>query len=75
MKIELVGTGSIGAKQLSASTLINDEILVDVPNGIIKRLKQTGHDILKIKVILITHLHGDHFLDIPFFMLEKYLIS
>ena len=72
MKIELVGTGSIGAKQLSASTLINDEILVDVPNGIIKRLKQTGHDILKIKVILITHLHGDHFLDIPFFMLEKY---
>lgn len=72
MKIELVGTGSIGAKQSSACTLINDEILVDLPNGIIKRLKQTGHDILKIKVILITHLHGDHFLDIPFFMLEKF---
>ena len=75
MKIELVGTGSIGAKQLSASTLINDEILIDVPNGIIKRLKQTGHDIKKIKVILITHLHGDHFLDIPFFMLEKYFYN
>lgn len=72
MKIEMIGTGAISAKELSACTLINEEILVDMPNGTIKRLKQTEHDISKIKVVLITHLHGDHFLDIPFFMLERY---
>ena len=72
MQIELIGTGSIGAKQTSACTLIDEQILIDMPNGIIKKLKQTSHDVLKIKKILITHLHGDHFLYIPFFMLEKY---
>lgn len=72
MKINLVGTGSIGSKKMSACTLINDEILVDMPNGIVKKLKQSNCNILDIKVILITHLHGDHFFDIPFFMLEKY---
>ena len=72
MNIELVGTGSIGAVQMSASTLIDNKILIDLPNGIVKRLKQTDHNILDIETCLITHLHGDHFLDIPFFMLEKY---
>ena len=72
MKIEMIGTGAISAKELSACTLINEEILVDMPNGVVKTLKQTDHDISKIKVVLITHLHGDHFLDIPFFMLERF---
>ncbi|MCI8276516.1 MAG: ribonuclease Z [Clostridia bacterium] len=72
MEIKFIGTGSIGAKSFSASTLIDKEILVDMPNGFCKKAKQLKEDILKIKVILITHLHGDHFLDIPFFMLEKY---
>ena len=30
MKIEFVGTGSIGAIQLSASTLIDDKLLIDM---------------------------------------------
>lgn len=72
MEIKLIGTGSIGALQSSASTLINKEILIDMPNGIVKRIKQLGENVLNIKVIIITHLHGDHFFDIPFFMLEKY---
>lgn len=72
MKLKLIGTGAIGALQSSACTLINDDILVDMPNGIVKRMKQLGVDVSKIKRILITHLHGDHFLDIPFFMFEKF---
>ena len=66
MKIQFIGTGSIGAFQSSACTLLDDEILVDMPNGAVKKLKQFGIDINKIKSVLITHLHGDHFLDIPF---------
>ena len=72
MKIKLIGTGSIGATQSSACTLIDNEILIDMPNGIVKRMKQMGVNVSKIKKVFITHLHGDHFLDIPFFMFEKF---
>ena len=72
MQLKFVGTGSIGALQSSACTLINDNILIDLPNGIVKRMKQMNIDVSKIKKILITHLHGDHFLDIPFFIFEKF---
>lgn len=75
MKIEFVGTGSIGALQSSACTLIDDKLLVDVPNGIIKRLKQTGHEISKIENCIITHLHGDHFADIPFLILDRFFYN
>ena len=73
MRLKLIGTGSIGALQSSACTLINENILVDMPNGIVKRMKQLGVDVSKIKRILITHLHGDHFLDIPFLCSKNFL--
>lgn len=72
MQIKLIGTGSIGAKQSSACTLINEEILIDMPNGIVKKLKQLNCDVSKIKAVLITHLHGDHFADIPFFLFDRF---
>lgn len=72
MKIEFVGTGSIGATQSSSSTLIDNKLLIDMGNGIIKKLKQTGHQIKDIENCLITHLHGDHFGDIPFLMLDRF---
>ena len=62
MKINIVGSGSIGSLDMNASCIIDDYILVDVPNGIIKYLKYLNYDILKIDTILITHLHGYHFL-------------
>lgn len=72
MQINIIGSGSIGSKHMSASTLIDNHILVDTPNGLVKYIKNFGFDILKIDTILITHLHGDHFFELPFFMLEKY---
>lgn len=41
-------------------------------NGIIKKLKQTGHRIADIENIIITHFHGDHFADIPFLMADRF---
>lgn len=71
MKIELIGTGSVSAPQLSPSTLIDDKILIDAGNGIVKKLKQLGHSILDIESCIITHLHADHFADLPFLIIEK----
>lgn len=68
MKIQFIGTGSIDSNSRSASTLINGEILIDCGNGIVKTFKQMGTDIRNIRAILITHLHGDHTFDLPFFI-------
>lgn len=73
MKIDFIGTGSIFSKNNSASYLINDNILLDIPNGTCKSLKRLGKNVCDIKYIFITHFHGDHFLDIPFLLSEIYV--
>ena len=67
MNVELIGTGAMYTKYNGASTLINDDIIVDMPNGTIKQLLKKNYKPEKIKTILITHLHGDHTADLPFF--------
>ena len=42
MKIKTVGTGNIYVADRSACTLIDDHILVDCGNGIVKTLLQQG---------------------------------
>ncbi len=70
MKLRMVGTGSIAGQSRSASTLIDDKILVDCGNGIVKTIPEQY--IPKIDVLLITHLHGDHFLDTIFLILCRH---
>ncbi len=72
MKVELVGTGAIYSKYNSACTLVNGEMLVDVPNGVLKQLINSHHYPEKIDKILITHMHGDHIADIPFLLMYMY---
>lgn len=71
MKIKMIGTGAISVKERSACCLIDEKILVDCGNGTIKTLLQYDIDITKIDTLLITHLHGDHFLDIPFLIMLR----
>lgn len=73
MKIKTVGTGSIWTKERSACTLIDNKILVDCGNGTTKTLMEQDVDIYKIEVVLITHFHMDHFLDLPMFILTRSL--
>lgn len=72
MNIELIGTAAIYSKYHSACTLINEDMMVDMPNGTLKQLMRTGHEPKNINKILITHLHGDHTADIPFFLMYLY---
>lgn len=68
MKIKMLGTGCIYTKYNSATTLINDTILVDAPNGSLKQFLKNENDINKLNTILVTHMHGDHTADIIFFL-------
>ncbi len=72
MNITLIGTGAIYSKYNSACTLINDDMIVDVPNGILKQLLRKNHIPEKINKILITYMHGDHTADIPFLLMYLY---
>lgn len=73
MKIKLIGTGAMYTAYNSACTLIDNKIIVDMPNGTIKQLLKENINVGLIDIILITHMHGDHTADIPFFL--KYIFN
>lgn len=60
MNVKLVGTGAIYTKYNGACTLVDNKLIVDMPNGTLKQLLKKGIDCKNIKTILITHKHGDH---------------
>ena len=70
MKVRLLGTGAIYSKYNCASELIDDKILVDVGNGILKELRKINYDLTKLEMIIITHLHADHYADLPALILN-----
>ncbi len=71
MKIKVIGSGSMWNAYNSASYMIDDDILVDMPNGMCKYLFRMNINPMNINNVLITHFHGDHFFDIPFYFLLK----
>lgn len=71
MKVELIGTGCIGTRQNSAASIVNKKILIDVPNGICRTLRNLNKPLNYIQTVIITHYHGDHIFDLPFLLLEK----
>ncbi len=63
MKIDIVGAMCTWTKELSTSYIIDDEILFDVPESSFKTLLN-DYDLKKIKLIVISHFHSDHFIDL-----------
>lgn len=75
MKILTLGSGSIFAKAYSSSFLIDDTLILDVPNGIVKQLKRLNVDTALIDTCYISHFHADHFFDLPFLLMEMGLFK
>ena len=71
MKVTVIGSGSIWTKCNSASYLIDEDIMMDFPNGACKYLYRFGVVPSTIKYVLLTHFHGDHYFDMPFYILNK----
>ena len=71
MKVKVVGSGSMWNKYNSACYLIDNNIMVDFPNGACKYLYREDINSNIINHILITHFHGDHYFDLPFYILNK----
>lgn len=71
MKIQMIGTGNIASTSNSASVLINNHILFDMPNGNLKAMLRQKIDILKVDTVIISHTHADHCFDMPFLLWYK----
>lgn len=70
MKVKILGTGSIYSKSNCASLIIENNILIDIGPGTIKQLIKENYDLKEIDTILLTHLHSDHVLDFPTFIVN-----
>ena len=71
MKVSIIGSGSMWNKYNSACYLIDDNIMIDFPNGACKYLYRLDIIPNQIDNIVLTHFHGDHYFDIPFYLLNK----
>ena len=71
MKIQVIGSGSMWTKYNSACYLIDDKIMIDFPNGACKYLYRLDIIPNTINNIILTHFHGDHYFDMPFYLLNK----
>ena len=75
MKLRTIGTGRILELYSSASTLIDGRILVDCGFGVVKNLVKFKVDFEKIDTVLITHLHADHFYELPALVLKMTVLD
>lgn len=69
MKIEMIGTGAIWTKYNSSCALVNNDMILDVPNGTLKNMLRLELNPEEINTVVITHMHGDHIADLPFLLL------
>lgn len=71
MKVTVIGSGSMWSEYNSACYMIDNNIMVDYPNGACKYLYRLGLKPKSIEHLLITHFHGDHYFDVPFLIYNK----
>lgn len=72
MKIRCIGTGTMGSTQRgNQSIMVDDEILFDIGSGVVKKIEQLKVYTKPIKYLLITHVHADHFVDLPNYLIGR----
>ena len=80
MKILFLGTGAAdwqkekmsGEHRRNASLLIDDILLIDPGPGVLDAAKEFSVDLSKIRYVLCTHTHADHFNASTLKELQKY---
>ena len=71
LDLTFLGTGNAFAPtRYWSSFLANGKYLFDAPPTLMPHLHKLGFDPRDIEVIFISHFHGDHYLGLPFALLE-----
>jgi ribonuclease BN (tRNA processing enzyme) len=72
LELSFLGSGNAftpGGRYWS-SFLLNGRYVIDAPPTILPHLKRLGVPLADIRAVFISHFHGDHFLGLPFLLLE-----
>ena len=64
MNIQVIGHGNLMNDAFYPAFLINN-VLICAPNGVLKQLQKMEVNIDDINVIVIPHMHGDQYFDLP----------
>jgi ribonuclease BN (tRNA processing enzyme) len=77
LDLTFLGSGNAFAStgRYWSSFLLNQRYLFDVPPTALAHLKRLGRPPADIRVVFITHFHGDHFMGLPFLLLEYVHLS
>ena len=71
MKINVIGSGTMGSVTKGNQSILIGDILFDVGSGVVKKMEQLGLATKNVNYILITHSHADHFADLPNFLIGR----
>lgn len=71
MNIQMIGNGNITSDNFNTSFLINNHTLVETPPGVLNELKRMNKNIDNISIIIISHLHGGHYLELPTIIIHE----
>lgn len=81
MKLQFLGSGDAFGSGGRFNTCFHLErathgnVLIDCGASSMVAIRKWGVDPNKVSTVLVTHLHGDHFAGLPFFLLDAQLIS
>ncbi|MEO8458387.1 MAG: ribonuclease Z [Chloroflexota bacterium] len=72
MELTFLGSGSAFASEgrYWSSFIVDRKYQFDAPPTLLPQLKRLGVALEDIEVIFISHFHGDHFVGLPFLLLE-----
>lgn len=77
LELTFLGSGNAFAAggRYWSSFLANGRYLFDAPPALLPHLKRLGVPLTDIEVAFISHFHGDHFIGLPFLLLEYMYIT
>ncbi len=72
MELTFLGSGNAFASggRYWSSFLVDRQYLFDAPPTVLPHLKRLGVSLPNLEVIFLSHRHGDHFMGLPFLLLE-----
>ncbi len=69
MEVAFLGVGEAFGASANTALLVNRELLLECGPHALLQLRKLGADLAKIKLVFISHFHGDHFLGLPALLL------
>lgn len=71
MRVNFIGTGTMGCTTRCNTSILVDDILFDIGMGTVKQIERLKIYTKSINYLIISHFHADHFLDIQNLLIRK----